>query len=550
MILQWLKRKSLERRGLSSGKTRRLDQETDWRDVFDQNRPAHWSMLVLLFLAFVRIGAWASTAAAYETFALSVLLITLFLFLVPLVAKDVWKSNQLLLLTILCLIINLFVNKSIFLYTNDIKISGEQIPVLLLPSAFAPMLLTILISPSAGFITAFILSVSGILFIDATPGMFLSSLLTGLIAAQLSQHVRRRSDILMAGVKISFVGLACALLLGGVLDLADASTIRDKTHFLFVQAILAIALGVITSFIVLAILPVFEWLFDRITDISWVELADLKHPLLKQLADEAPGTFHHSLNVANLAESAAEAIGANPTQCRVCAYFHDIGKLDKPQYFTENIPPGQDPHASLTPSMSALIIINHVKDGIDRALKHGLRQPLIDVIKEHHGTSLVYYFFKRAQQQQQDARVGIKIMKLREEDIPAVDPGSFRYPGPIPQSKESAIISLADVVEGASRSLKNPTAQRVESFVREIIKGRIQEGQLDESCLTFNEISVITSRFIFTLKNMLHARPEYPSKNKKEKEKPANGQNGQHGQGQHPQPPAPQTPAPPTAPAN
>ncbi|MDR2462308.1 MAG: HDIG domain-containing protein [Verrucomicrobiales bacterium] len=517
MISQWLKRKSLERKGLSSGKTRRQDKDTAWHDVFEQSRVARWGLLAALFVILMRIGLWASEAAGYETFVLSVLLLTLFLFLLPLAARDVWRSNQLLLLTVLCLIINLFINKYIFLYTNDIKISGEQIPMLLLPSAFAPMLITILSSPSAGFITAFILSVSGMLFIDAAPGVFLSSLLTGLTAAQLSQRIRRRSDILMAGVKISLVGLACALLLGGLLDWGDDGSLHDKTRFLLVQGILAIALGVITSFVVLAILPVFEWLFDRITDISWLELSDLNHPLLKRLAEEAPGTYHHSLNVANLAESAAEAVGANSTQCRVCACFHDIGKLDKPQYFNENFVAGQDPHAQLTPSMSALIIINHVKDGIDLAIKHGLRQPVIDTIKEHHGTSLVYYFYKRALQQQQDARAGIKIMKLREEDIPAVDPNSFRYPGPLPQSKEAAIVSLADAVESASRSLKNPVAQRIEGLVREIIKGRIQDGQLDESRLTFNEISAITNRFIFTLKNMLHARTEYPSKNKKEK---------------------------------
>ncbi|MDR1305107.1 MAG: HDIG domain-containing protein [Verrucomicrobiales bacterium] len=545
MILQWLKKKSLERKGLSCGKTRRQDKDTDWRDWFEQSAAARWLMLGAFFAVLMRIGLWASEAPAYEIFVLTVLILTLFLFLLPLSSKEVWKSNQLLLLTMLCLVINLAVNKYIFLYTNVTKITGEQIPMLLLPSALAPMLLTILISPAAGFITAFILSVSGMLFIGADPGVFLSSLITGLTAAQLSQHIRRRADILMAGVKISLVGLACALLLGGVLDLGNANSIPNKTLFLVSQGVLAIVLGVLTSFIVAAVLPVFEWLFDRITDISWVELADLKHPLLKQLAEEAPGTYHHSLNVANLAESAAEAIGANPTQCRVCAYFHDIGKLDKPQYFTENVIPGQDPHAQLTPSMSALVIISHVKDGIDLALKHGLRQPIIDVIKEHHGTSLVYYFYKRALQQQQDAREGGKILRLREEDIPEVDPRSFSYPGPIPQTKESAIVSLADAVESASRSLKNPTAQRVENLVREVIKSRVQEGQLDESQLSFNEISLITKRLIFTLKNMLHARPEYPAKPKKDQDPAARAKD------KNPQPAkAAPAAAAPAAPAN
>ncbi len=172
---------------------------------------------------------------------------------------------------------------------------------------------------------------------------------------------------------------------------------------------------------------------------------------------EAPGTYHHSLVVANLAESAAEAIGANATLCRVCSYFHDVGKLVKPEYFTENMNFERNPHDDLAPTMSALIIIAHVKEGVDLALKHGLNQQVIDVIQQHHGTSLVFYFYNRALQQQEDARAGGKIMKMREEDIPEVSEESFRYSGPKPQTRESAIISLADMVESASRSLEKPT---------------------------------------------------------------------------------------------
>src|ERR1700739_1350480 len=225
---------------------------------------------------------------------------------------------------------------------------------------------------------------------------------------------------------------------------------------------------------------------------------------------EAPGPYHHSLVVANLAEAAAEAIDANATLCRVCSYFHDIGKLVKPEYFTENMNFERNPHDDLAPTMSALIIIAHVKEGVDLAIKHGLNKHIIDVIQQHHGTSLVYYFYQRALQQQEDARAGGKIMNIREEDIPEVQEESFRYPGPKPQTKESAIVSLADIVESASRSLEKPTPQKVEQLVSELIEERIADGQLDECDLTLGELKIIAERFRFTLMTMLHTRIAYP----------------------------------------
>src|SRR6201994_1728956 len=194
------------------------------------------------------------------------------------------------------------------------------------------------------------------------------------------------------------------------------------------------------------------------------------HPLLIRLSLEAPGTWHHSDVVADLAEVAANKIGANGTMCRACAYFHDIGKLVKPNYFSENIIGDDNPHDDLAPTMSALIIIAHVKEGVDLALKCGLNQQVIDVIQQHHGTSLVSYFYKRALQQQQDAREGGKIMNMRGEDIPEVREESFRYSGPRPQTKEGAIISLADSIESASRCLERITPQKIDQLVDDIIE--------------------------------------------------------------------------------
>ena len=219
--------------------------------------------------------------------------------------------------------------------------------------------------------------------------------------------------------------------------------------------------------------------------------------------------------VANLAEAAAEAIGANGTLCRVCAYFHDVGKLVKPDYFTENMNFERNPHDDLAPTMSALIIIAHVKEGIDLALKHNLNRRIIDIIQEHHGTSLVYYFYKRALQQQEDARAGGRIMNMREGDVPEVKEETFRYSGPKPQTKESAIISLADMVESASRSLEKPTPQKIEQLVTDLIAQRIADRQLDECDLTLSELRIIGERFRFTLMTMLHTRIAYPKQDSK-----------------------------------
>jgi putative nucleotidyltransferase with HDIG domain len=234
------------------------------------------------------------------------------------------------------------------------------------------------------------------------------------------------------------------------------------------------------------------------TDISWLEQADLNHPLMRRLSIEAPGTYHHSLVLANLSEAAAEAIGANASMCRVCSYFHDIGKLAKPEYFIENMSPDENPHDDLTARMSAL------------ALKHRLNSRIIDVIEQHHGNSLVYYFYRRALDQKKEIIRLVEQDKAREDDVPDVTEEGFRYPGPKPQFRESAIISLADAVEGASRTLGKPTPARVEQMVEDIVRDRILDHQLDECDLTLCELAEIKASFVKTLLSMTHGRIKYP----------------------------------------
>jgi hypothetical protein len=225
---------------------------------------------------------------------------------------------------------------------------------------------------------------------------------------------------------------------------------------------------------------------------------------------EAPGSYHHSLVVAQLSENAANAIGANPLLARVCALFHDVGKTIKPDYFVENQRDGANPHDDANPSLSALIIKAHVKDGVDLALKHRLPRAVLDVIQQHHGTTLIRYFFHRALQE--STRPTSSRPSPRDTgDSTRVCETTYRYDGPRPQFKESAIIHLADVCEAASRSMRRVTPQHLSELIEQVVRASVADGQLDEAPLTFDELTRIKSSFNFTLLNMLHSRVAYPA---------------------------------------
>jgi len=247
------------------------------------------------------------------------------------------------------------------------------------------------------------------------------------------------------------------------------------------------------------LLPFIERVFDVQTDISLLELGDVQHPLLQELVRRAPGTYNHSINVASIAETAADAIGANGLLVRVGAYFHDIGKMLKPSYFVENQGPEGNRHESLQPAMSTLVIIAHVKDGADLARQHRLPQSIIDFIEQHHGTTLVEYFYRREAQ------------RLREDpDAGELDETTFRYPGPKPQTKEAGVLMLADVVESASRALVDPTPARIESLVHDLAMKRLLDGQFDECGLTLSELHTIEDSLVKSLTAVYHGRVKYP----------------------------------------
>lgn len=437
-------------------------------------------------------------------------------FYIRLEDRETLQSNSRLGLLALVVIVNLALIRMVYSlgglpFFVENSATASLLPYLA-PTALAPLIVVILIDAGSAVFMALLISIfTGVIYgnrLDLLVLTFFASMV-GISAARAS---RRRSNVVRAAVSAGITVAAFAFLIGVV----------DKLPLMTVLKHMGAGLvtGVITGIIVVGILPVLEGLFRRTTDITLLELTDYNHPLLRLMQMEAPGTYHHSLVVAQLAENAANAINANPLLARVCALYHDIGKTTKPEYFTENQRDGVNPHDLSNPSLSALIIKSHVKEGVDLALKHHLPRAAIDVIQQHHGTSLIRYFFQRAINNLKSpagatpspfpaANRPDYVVAPGLEPVP-VSETTYRYDGPKPQFKESAIIHLADAVEAASRSLRKVSPQHLGELIDQIFHERVEDGQLDEAPLTFLEISKIKSSFTFTLLNMLHARVAYP----------------------------------------
>src|SRR6059036_1246497 len=512
-MFDFLKRGRLVKRGLASRKTRRRRARSELMRGLD------YSPYVKVFVFAMFAGGLAFLVFSGQqpeptkNFVIALLVLATAITQLWINQPKSFSQSSRILLIFGIILVQLAVTKLLLVVCNSGTYSflKPEMGGLITPYAFAPLVLSVLLGRHHGLYAAFFVSLWGsMLFGPIDAPLLITSLISGFTAVSLTLQVRRRSKLIRAGF---YVGLAIWLLsltFGLIGPINWFYPTANDWGMLGLQSALTIGNGIVTATIVGGALPILENLFQITTDISWLEASDLNHPLLRRMTIEAPGTYHHSLVVANLAEAGAEAIGANATLCRVCSYFHDVGKLVKPEYFTENMSFERNPHDDLAPTMSALIIVAHVKEGVDLALTHRLNQRIIDIIQEHHGTSLVAYFYQRALQQQEDARAGGKIMNMREEDIPGVGEESFRYSGPKPQTKESAIVSLADIVESASRSLEKPTPQKIEQLVSELIEERIADGQLDECDLTLGELKIIAERFRFTLMTMLHSRIAYP----------------------------------------
>ena len=372
-----------------------------------------------------------------------------------------------------------------------------QQAVYLIPLAGMAMILVLLINTGAAFVTTLLLSI----YIGFMAGGKLNltvMLFVGCIAGiYLVKGARRRSQIFFAGFGVAVINFFSLIGIGLLNNLPKEAILRDGFY--------GAVNGIISGFIVIGLLPVFEYVFDLVTNITLLELSDLSNPLLKELTIKAPGTYHHSILVGNLAEEACNAIGANSLLARVGAYYHDIGKIEKAEYFVENQMGTSSKHEKLAPSMSALIITNHAKDGVELAKKYKLKKAIVDFISQHHGTSLIYYFYQRALEKVKTES------ELKEEE--------FRYPGPKPQTKETAIVLLADSVEASSRMLNEPTPARIKGLVQKIINNKFIDGQLDECDLTLKDLNKISDSFVRVLTGVFHTRLEYPESKTVKKEK-------------------------------
>ncbi|HND62810.1 MAG TPA: HDIG domain-containing protein [Opitutaceae bacterium] len=374
------------------------------------------------------------------------------------------------------------------------------------PTALAPLIVAILIDAGSAIFMALLVSIfTGVIYGNRLD-LIVLTFLASMVAIFGCREVHKRGRVVRAAAA---GGLTLALI---ALPFGFADRVPLET--LLQQMAAATATGLLTGMAVVGVLPVLESLFKRTTDITLLELTDYNHPLLRLMQLEAPGTYHHSLVVAQLAENAANAIGANPLLARVCALFHDIGKTAHPGFFTENLRDQPNPHDGLPPAESARIIKQHVTDGVELARRHRLPRAVCDVIQQHHGTTLVRYFYNRAVEASRapfaTPTAGTR-SPLGEVVTPSVPEAGYRYDGPRPQFKESAVISLADGVEAATRSLRTVNAEQLAGLIDRIVRDRMAEGQLDEAPLTFEELAKVRNSFQFTLLNMLHARVAYPA---------------------------------------
>jgi len=410
---------------------------------------------------------------------------------------DIYKNiNELILLSLISIIIILLAKLA------------SQVSGYLIPMASASMLIAISFNPNIAILLTVLLSLLIGFFPGGALNYILVSVISGIVAIYSIQKATQRSSLTRAGLLIAVVNIIAISALG---------LISNEGYYLILQDNLwGVLNGFLAVILTIGILPFLESYFDITTSFKLMELSNPNQPLLKKMIVEAPGTYHHSIVVGNLSETAAEEIEGNGLLARVGAIYHDIGKIKRPYFFTENQEAYRNIHDDMEPSLSALVIASHVKEGIELAKKNKLPKDIIDIIAQHHGTGLITYFFHRA-------------VKENGSAVDAVAEENYRYSGPKPQTKEAGIILLADSLEAATRSLTNPTATRIKTLVKEIIQKNLESGQLEECDLTLKDLDKIGDSFARILTGMFHTRVEYPDDDlikKAKEEKKKNGNSG------------------------
>lgn len=381
----------------------------------------------------------------------------------------------------------LLVLSIIILSTTAISKGMYRISEYLMPISVATMLISILINPKLAILVNLIMSI----FIGTITANDMNILILLLIGGTVGTfaiiNTHQRYNILVTGLIVSVVNIFAISAFGFIHGV-------EFKEILYTSLYGALN-GLFSAILTIGSLPLWENLFDILTPLKLLELSNPNQPLLRRLLVETPGTYHHSIIVGNLSEAAAEEVGGNPLIARVGAYYHDVGKLKRPFFFKENQYNGENPHDKINPSLSTLIITNHTKDGNELAQKYKLPSAIRDIIIQHHGQTLVAYFYHKA---------------LKSENGDTIKSESFRYDGPKPQTKEAAIVMLADSVEAAARAMPDPTKGKIEGLVRQIIKDKLNDGQLDECGLTLKDLNTIANAFVRVLLGIFHERIEYP----------------------------------------
>lgn len=408
-------------------------------------------------------------------------------------------NNVQLLMLVLIFIINIIAIHIIgYAQTKDIPYIGY-----VAPTAMGVMLITLLIDLPLAYICAVVLSIVAGMILNKNQGTLFDfhfgffALVTCYAAIFAIHRASQRSTILKAGIMVCIFGSVTALTLSMLYGEP-----MNQSHTML-SAAFAFASGLLTSVLVLGLMPFFEVTFGILSALKLVELSNPNHPLLRKLLTETPGTYHHSVMVGNLSEQAAESIGANGLLCRVGAYYHDIGKTKRPSYFIENQTNMDNPHDQIDPKLSTSIIVAHARDGAEMLKDYKLPKPIRDIAEQHHGTTFLKYFYFKAKKQAEEQGI--------EPDFTEDD---FRYPGPKAQSKEAAIVGIADCVEAAVRSLRHPTVEQIESMIHKIVKDRMDDNQFNECDLTLRELDIVAQSLKETVMGIFHSRIEYPDDSK------------------------------------
>ncbi|SKC79579.1 HD family phosphohydrolase [Maledivibacter halophilus] len=383
---------------------------------------------------------------------------------------------------------NIYLIVIVFLIVFLMSKPLSSISSYLIPVASSSMLIGILFTPTIAIVLNIFLTILVTLATRNSLIVFITLLISGTVAAISTTNTHQRSKIIISGLIVSFTNMI--LITGfGLINGFGAKVI-------LIDGFYGILNGVFCSILTIGSLPLWEYMFNILTPIKLLELSNPNHPVLKRLLVEAPGTYHHSIIVGNLSESAAHAIGCNSLLARAGSYYHDIGKLKRPYFFKENQLTSDNPHDKISPYLSSNIIRSHVQDGVILAKEHKIPKDIINIIEQHHGETLVKFFYHKALSEKNESK--------------SVDASDFKYNGPKPKSKEAAIVMIADSVEAAVRSLSEPTRDNIEELVKKIIEGKSNEKQLQDCDLTFKDLETIRVVFINTLMGIFHERIEYP----------------------------------------